>query len=89
MNAQTTTISCSPTQESVEQIGLHATALSLSEVGLGGVMHALHIPFTGTLLSLNQIFLLTRSLSQVSSKYTKIVPETVVIANKEIVAPIE
>jgi hypothetical protein len=67
LNAQIATTFCPQTQESVEQIGLHATALSLSEVGLGSVMHALHIPFTGTLLSLNQIFLLTRSLSQVSS----------------------
>lgn len=68
MSAQTPTTFCPPTQESVEQIGIHATALSLSEVGLGSIMHALHIPFTGTLLSLNQIFLLTRSLSQVSLK---------------------
>ncbi|MBS0653015.1 MAG: hypothetical protein JSR39_05740 [Verrucomicrobia bacterium] len=68
MNAEIATTFCPQAQESVEQIGLHATALSLSEVGLGSIMHALHIPFTGTLLSLNQIFLLTRSLSQVSSR---------------------
>lgn len=66
MNAQITTTLCPSTQESLEQIGIHATALSVAEVGLGSIMHALHIPFAGFLLSLNQIFLLTRSLSQVS-----------------------
>ncbi len=44
------------------QIGIHATALGLAETGIGSALHAMHIPFSGTLLSLNQIFLLTRCL---------------------------
>src|SRR3989344_4245633 len=38
-----------------------AAILSAVEVGLGSVLHAFHIPLAGQLLSLNQIFLLTRS----------------------------
>ncbi|HEY5235688.1 MAG TPA: hypothetical protein VIJ14_05885 [Rhabdochlamydiaceae bacterium] len=68
MGAQATTTFGPQAQASAEQIGIHATALSLSEVGLGSIMHALHIPFAGTLLSLNQIFLLTRSLSLATSR---------------------
>ena len=47
---------------------------------------------TGKILSnsknkLNNAKAVMSALSQISSKYTKIVPETVVIANKEVVAP--
>lgn len=37
-----------------------AALLALSEVGLGSIMHAWHLPLTGYILSLNQIFLLSR-----------------------------
>ena len=43
-----------------EIAGLWAAALSVAEVGVGSVMHALHVPLTGTLLSLNQAAFLTR-----------------------------
>lgn len=41
-------------------IGLWAATLSIAEVGVGSFMHALHIPLTGTFLSLNQAAFLTR-----------------------------
>ncbi len=50
------------TSLSVEQVGVHAAALSITEIGLGSTLHALHVPFAGSFLSLNQIFLLTRHL---------------------------
>lgn len=59
---------CKRAELSNSQIGIHATALSLSEIGLGSALHAFHIPFAGTFLSLNQIFLLTRALSMTSEK---------------------
>ncbi len=40
----------------------YATQLSLMEIGLGSILHALHIPFSGFLLSLNQCFVLNRAL---------------------------
>jgi hypothetical protein len=36
--------------------------LSLTEAGLGGLLHAFHVPFRGAILSLNQIFLITHAL---------------------------
>lgn len=39
-----------------------AMQLSLMEIGLGSFLHAFHIPFSGFLLSLNQCFVLNRSL---------------------------
>lgn len=49
-------------EATIPQIGIHAAALTFSELGIGSTLHALHIPFAGTILSLNQIFLLTRHL---------------------------
>jgi len=40
--------------------GLYAGILSLVEIGLGSLLHSLHIPFSGTFLSLNQSSFLTR-----------------------------
>jgi hypothetical protein len=43
-----------------EIAGLWAATLSVAEVGVGSFMHALHVPLTGTILSLNQAAFLTR-----------------------------
>jgi hypothetical protein len=67
MTVQIATTSCQKAKCSDEQIGIHATALGLTEVGIGSVMHAFHIPFAGHLLSLNQIFILTHSLCKTTS----------------------
>lgn len=40
--------------------GVYAGLLSLVEIGLGSVLHAFHVPFSGTFLSLNQTSFLTR-----------------------------
>lgn len=40
----------------------YATYLLLAEAGFGGIFHSLHFPFTGNILSLNQVFLITRAL---------------------------
>jgi len=37
----------------------YASLLALTEVGLGSALHALHLPFTGQFLSLNQIAILS------------------------------
>lgn len=44
-------------------ISVHGSVLTVSELGLGSVLHAFHVPLAGTLLSLNQIFLLTRAMA--------------------------
>lgn len=58
----------------LEKIGIHASALGMAEVGLGSLLHALHIPFAGTVLSLNQIFLITRHLCFESNQQRTIAP---------------
>lgn len=45
-----------------EVIGLWAGTLAATEVGLGSVMHGLHLPLAGTMLSLNQAAFLTRAV---------------------------
>lgn len=67
--------------------GLVAGSVVRDIVKLSGVKD-----ITGKILSnsknkLNNAKAVMSALSQISSKYTKIVPETVVIANKEVVAP--
>ncbi|MFV0339457.1 MAG: hypothetical protein ACK5MA_02340 [Parachlamydiaceae bacterium] len=52
----------------VETIGKYAGLLALSEICLGSTLHALHIPFTGTCLALNQIFLLSLSARHAPKK---------------------
>jgi small subunit ribosomal protein S5 len=69
--------------------GLVAGSVVRDIVKLSGVKD-----ITGKILSnsknkLNNAKAVMAALSQVSSKYTKIVPETVVIANKEVAAPTE
>jgi len=41
----------------------YAMQLSLTEIGLGSLLHAFHIPFSGFFLSLNQCFVLNRALA--------------------------
>lgn len=48
--------------QSFDIAAFYAMQLSLMEVGLGSLLHALHIPFSGFLLSLNQCFVLNRAL---------------------------
>jgi hypothetical protein len=48
-----------------EIIGRESASLTLIEVGLGSLLHGLHLPFAGYLLSLNQGFFLSRAVSQV------------------------
>lgn len=55
-------------------IGLHATALALTETGFGNTLRSLHIPFSGAILSLNQIFLITRALALIPSKERSLYP---------------
>lgn len=43
-----------------DAVGLWAGTLALAEVGVGSLLHGLHIPFAGTLLSLNQGLFLAR-----------------------------
>lgn len=43
-------------------LSTYATYLLFAEMGIGGFLHAIHFPFTGYLLSLNQVFLITRAL---------------------------
>jgi hypothetical protein len=43
-----------------ESVGTWAGTLSLTELGLGSLLHALHVPLTGTVLSLNQGLFLSR-----------------------------
>lgn len=45
----------------VEIVGHYGATLSLIEVGLGSLLHAFKIPFSGILLSLNQGFILCRA----------------------------
>lgn len=45
----------------IEIVGHYGATLSLIEVGLGSLLHAFKIPFSGILLSLNQGFILCRA----------------------------
>ncbi len=45
----------------VETIGEYGATLSVIEVGLGSLLHAFHVPFSGVCLSLNQGFILCRA----------------------------
>lgn len=45
----------------VEIVGHYGATLSLIEVGLGSLLHAFKVPFSGVLLSLNQGFILCRA----------------------------
>jgi hypothetical protein len=45
----------------VDIVGRYAASLSVIEVALGSLLHAFQVPFAGTVLSLNQGYLLCRS----------------------------
>lgn len=49
-------------------IAQDAAVLSACEVGLGGILHGLKLPLSGYFLSLNQIFLLSRSVLKTKSQ---------------------
>lgn len=49
------------TNNKIEIMGNYGATLSLIEIGLGSLLHALKIPFSGALLSLNQGFILCRA----------------------------
>lgn len=51
--------------------------LSLTEVGLGSLLHAFHVPFSGHFLSLNQLFLLSRSSAMVGKTGSRFVPGSI------------
>jgi len=53
-----------------EVVGLWAGTLAATEVGLGSVLHGLHIPLAGTMLSLNQAAFLSRATRQESDCQT-------------------
>lgn len=48
----------------------YALQLSLMEIGLGSILHAFRIPFSGFFLSLNQCFILNRALLHPSSSFS-------------------
>jgi len=52
----------------MKDLGPHCAFLSLTEVGLGGLLHNFKIPLTGHFLSLNQIFILARGSLQSQRK---------------------
>ncbi len=43
-----------------QEIGKHAASLSLVEIGIGSLLHSLHVPLAGQFLSVNQIAFMTR-----------------------------
>ncbi|MFN7684213.1 MAG: hypothetical protein ACK5QT_02245, partial [Oligoflexia bacterium] len=45
-----------------------AAVLSVTEIGLGSLLHSLHVPFSGHALSLNQGFLLARATRATQSR---------------------
>lgn len=46
-------------ESTVDAVGKSSAILAAVEVGLGSLLHGLHVPFAGKLLSLNQTFLLS------------------------------
>lgn len=48
-------------QNRAEVVGLWAGTLAATEVGLGSILHGMHVPLAGTMLSLNQAAFLTRA----------------------------
>ncbi len=61
----------------VDIVGSHAAMLSIAEVGLGSLLHSLHIPFTGFFLSLNQILLLSRASSITGTQGSRFTPGSI------------
>ena len=71
-------------------IAYYATILSTAEFALGSLLHALHIPCSGYLLSLNQIFILTRAASSSVAKRSFSLPSSIstVVALLKTLAPV-
>lgn len=61
----------------VDVIGSHAAMLSLTEVGLGSLLHSFHIPFSGHFLSFNQFFLLSRASAMIGPRGSRFVPGSI------------
>lgn len=55
-------------EESTKTIGKFAATLSLTEIGLGSLLHGLSLPFAGQFLSINQIAIMGRASFQTNSK---------------------
>ena len=55
-------------QNYTEEIGKQSAALSFIEIGLGSLLHTFNIPFSGHLLSINQIAFLSRSSFKCKNK---------------------
>ncbi|MBI1860982.1 MAG: hypothetical protein HYR96_08695 [Deltaproteobacteria bacterium] len=51
-----------------KHLGRYAATLTTIEVGLGSLLHSVHIPFSGNCLSLNQGFWLSRAVSRHSGE---------------------
>lgn len=49
-------------------IGIYAGLLATAEIGIGSLMHAFHLPFSGYILSLNQVLLLTKASDEEEAK---------------------
>lgn len=60
-----------------------AVSLSLIELALGSILHALHVPFSGQFLSLNQGLFLTRSIDMIKNRFVaaKIVLEISIVVS--------
>lgn len=61
----------------VDVIGSHAAMLSLTEVGVGSLLHTFHLPFSGHFLSLNQFFLLSRASALVGPGGSRFIPGSI------------
>lgn len=61
----------------VDIIGSHAAMLSITEIGLGSLLHSFHMPFTGYFLSLNQVFLLSRASGLIGANGSRFMPGSV------------
>lgn len=56
-------------EKKVEALGNYGATLSLIEVGLGTLLHSLHVPFAGVFLSLNQGYLLCRVTLKTNTRW--------------------
>ncbi len=64
-------------ESQVDVVGSHAAMLSIAEIGLGSLLHSLHIPFSGFFLSLNQILLLSRASSIAGKTGSRFIPGSI------------
>ncbi len=67
-----------------DSLSQDAAILSLCEIGLGSILHGLSLPFTGYLLSLNQIFFLSRSTLKTSNARAPLVISSIVAVLKSL-----